>query len=336
MANDFAMQAKARSLFSKHLKNEHYQTMVALKDVTSIAKYLKNDDRYATVLESIKENDIHREVLEQKIRLMGQSEFVALKRYVKVGRTNFFEYYIKRREIEQLLYLLHSIQSQVPYKLEYYIDKLNALMELDVNRLTRITTFKELHAYLESTSYKGVLSNLLVEPVSILQCEERLNQFYRSYFLKLISKDSKSLEVKKLFNMDDELSAVEHVYRLKKNYNLSAERILGRIKYNSYLISKSQMKQWITMYDADEFLEAFRKSAYNRFSNNREFISIETYLNSMRYAVYEHHFRFATNTNLTLFAYMNLVQFEISNIVDIIEGVRYEISPDKILSLLVH
>lgn len=335
MASDYAMQAKARSLFAKHLTRDKYETLAHLKDVNGIANYLRNDTRYDDVLSSIQENDIHREILERKIRLLGQVEFVKLMRYVRVGSTNFYEYYIKRREIEQILFAMHSIESGVPFKIEYYIDKIDDLMEIDISRLSKIQNFKDLSSYLDTTSYKGVLhTSLQKDGFNIAMAEDSLNHHYRKFIEKLISKENNREEIQNLFDMDDELKTVEHIYRLKKNYNMQADRIIARLKYRPYLISLNVMKQWTKQYDADDFIEAFKKSSYHRYINTDNFHSIETYLNGIRYQIFKHHLKFATNTNLTLMSYLELVQFEIDNVIDIIEGVRYEMKPEEILELI--
>ncbi len=335
MASDYAMQAKARSLFAKHLTRDKYETLAHLKDVNSIANFLKNDTRYDDVLDSIKESDIHREVLEQKIRLLGQVEFIKLMRYVRMGSTNFYEYYIKRREIEQILFSMHSIDSGVPFKIEYYIDKINDFMEIDISRLARIGNYKDLASYLDTTSYKGVIRSAFQQDgFNIAIAEDNLNHHYRKYIEKLISKENNRDEIQSLFDMDDELKTIEHVYRLKKNYNMQAERIIARLRYRPHFISLNVLKQWIKQYDADDFIEAFKKSSYHRYITKTEFHSIETYLNAIRYQIFKHHLKFATNTNLTLLSYLELVQYEIDNVIDIVEGVRYEMKPEDILELI--
>lgn len=335
MASDYAMQAKARSMYAKHFTLEQYQIMASLKDVPSIAAYLKNDARYKVVLSSIEEREIHRETLEKHVRLLGQTEFLKLMRFVKLGRTDFYQYYVKRREMEQILYLIHSIDSKVPYQPDAYIDKLNDLMELDMHLLSQIRSFKQLQTYLDTTSYKGVFRlPKHGEPVDISDLEASLSHHYREYVQNLIKKEPNYHEIQKLFDMDDELKMVEYVYRLKKNYHLHPDKIMSRIAYRPYFISLPQMKQWVKQYDAQEFLEAFHQSAYKRYMSDRKFESIESYLNVIRYRIYEHHFRFATNTNLTLMSYLELVRYEIKNVIDIVEGVRYGMSPETILSFI--
>lgn len=238
MASDYAMQAKARSMYAKHFTLEQYQIMASLKDVPSIAGYLKNDVRYKVVLSSIDEREIHRETLEKHVRLLGQTEFLKLMRFVKLGRTDFYQYYVKKREMEQILYVIHSIDSNVPYKADAYIDKLNDLMELDMHLLSQIRSFSQLQTYLDTTSYKGVFHlSKHEESIDISDLEASLSHHYRAYVQNLIKKEPNYHEIQKLFDMDDELKMIEYVYRLKKNYHLQPDKILERIAYRPYLIS---------------------------------------------------------------------------------------------------
>lgn len=46
--------------------------------------------------------------------------------------------------------------------------------------------------------------------------------------------------------------------------------------------------------------------------------------------------RFSTNPNIILMAYLNLLEIEIQNVIDIIEGVRYKVENDKIAKLLIY
>ena len=46
--------------------------------------------------------------------------------------------------------------------------------------------------------------------------------------------------------------------------------------------------------------------------------------------------RFSTNPNIILVSYLSLLDIEIRNIIDIIEGIRYKVENDKIAKLLIY
>ncbi|WZU00548.1 V-type ATPase subunit [Erysipelothrix sp. D19-032] len=58
------------------------------------------------------------------------------------------------------------------------------------------------------------------------------------------------------------------------------------------------------------------------------------HLNNIRKLIAQHYPRFTTNTNLTMLSYMTLLSFEIDNIIDVIEGVRYQMNSEEIMKLL--
>ncbi len=333
MASDIAMAVKARSLFSKHLTVEEFRMMSQFKTVSEIAAYLQTKPRYHDVLAQMDKQDVHREELEKQIRRMGINDFLKLMRYVKESDDSFFNYYIKRREIELILYVLHAIRSQSKHQVDTYINLLEQYMEISIEKLINTTSYKELQDYLVTTSYGHLLDNLYENDVDLAETEDKLNEYYRIVLKKLVQ-GSNHIELLSIFNMDDELKTIAHIYRLKKYYKVSAEDIIPRLRYIPFYIPKHQMKYWVETYDAEEFIEAFRNSTYSRYASKEDFVTVETYLNSVRYHFAKHQLRFAKDTNTVLASYMMLVHLEIDNIIDIIEGVRYQISPDSIMNLI--
>lgn len=333
MASDIAMSVKARSLFSKHLTVEEFHLMSQFKTVSEIASFLQTKDRYREVLMSLSNQEVHREELEKQIRRMGINDFLKLMRYVKEGDNSFFNYYIKRREIELILYVLQAIRSNSEHKADTYMKLMQQYMEISIDRIIQSKSYRELQNYLITTSYGHLLDNLYDENPDLSETEDKLNDYYRIVLRKLVA-DSNRIELLSIFNMDDELKTVGHIYRLKKYYNVPAEDIISRLNYIPYFIPKHRMINWTESYDADELIDAFKNTAYGRYITSENFETIETYLNSVRSKFAKHQLRFAKDTNTVLASYMMLVHLEIDNIIDIIEGVRYQIKPDSIMNLI--
>lgn len=335
MASDYAMSTKARSLYSKHLNEFQYSSMLNMRDVPSIAAYLKAETRYSEVLQEIDEKDIHRELLEQKVRMMGHHELLCLVRYIKREHGSFYEFYTKKREIEQILYVLQSIDSHNSHYVNPYINDLNSVFSFDVNELVKQETYEDLYEFLKHTAYKDVLACLLEENVDISRCEAELDKYYQSFLKQTIQSEPNREALQNLFNMNDELQAFAYVYRLKYFYNAPAAAILPRIHYQSYHIPQRKMKRWIENLNAEELLSAFLETPYGKYIETLDKNNIEVSMDRIRYQMLRKTFRFATNTNLTLYAYMYLLRVEIQNIIEIIEGVRYNMSPDEIASQLI-
>ncbi|QIK69932.1 V-type ATPase subunit [Erysipelothrix sp. HDW6C] len=335
MASDYAMSTKARSFYAQHLTGSQYRTLINQGDVPGIAAYLKNETRYGDVLDGINEKAIHRDVLEQRIRLKGQLEFLKLMRYVQPEHMKFYQFYTKRTEIDQILYVLHAIESNVSHHINYYVGDLNDLLTIDIHKLAQCKTFAEVHEFLSTTDYKNILNNLLDEDVDLSVSEDALRVYYQNFLLKLVAKESNRKELEGVIFMNEELDTIGYVYRMKKYYNFEPRDIFARIHYHPHFIPERVMNDWIVKLDADQFLDAFHQSPYGKYAAIPETVNIELHLNSIRFKIFRRMMRFATNTNLTLFAYMFLLHREIENITDIIEGVRYNMNPEEIYKLLI-
>ena len=63
---------------------------------------------------------------------------------------------------------------------------------------------------------------------------------------------------------------------------------------------------------------------------------IEYHTKSIFYNYNKRNISFSNNTDLVLLSYVFISKIEIQNIVDIIEGIRYRVAPDKISRLLIY
>ena len=325
MGSDRALSSKARALFSSHLDYEAYQGMAGLPTVQSIAIYLHSQSRYEVVLRDVLAEDVHRDTLEERIRTMVYWEYKSLLRY---SHTKFHPYFIIKQEIQLILYVANALLGNLNFTMpQFYLD-IDGGLSIDVAQLKDIKTYEDLLSFLETTHYRGVLSGRK----SILEVEHALSHYY-SIAIKQWAGRNQGL--KRLLSMDGELKMVEKIYRLKKFYHQSHSEILSLLAYDPCLIPIKEMKHWIDTYDSEGFLQAFRNSSYRKYLQGISFETIEHGFDSIRYQWMLHHLRFSQNSEVVFLAYMELLQFEMKNIVDVIEGVRYGLPQDEIMNLLI-
>lgn len=335
MANDYAMSAKARSLYSQHLTMSQFETMMGMADVPSLASYLKQETRYSVVLDGINEKSIHRDLLEQCIRHKSQQEFLSLIRYMKDSKVHFYEFYTRFRETEQIMYCLHSIQAHVVHNVDLYIINLNKYLAFDVVDLSKATTYEDLLAVLENTDYYKVLAPLLEEPADLVACEQALKIHYNDSVHNLVKQEPNAKEVSAIFLIHDELTTLAQIYRMKRFFNASPREIRARVHSKPFYISEKTLNDWIDNKNGREMLDALRESPYGKYSDFEGNQHIEYYMDVIRHQIMVHMLRFSQNTNVVLYAYMYILKNEIDNIIQIIEGVRYQINADEIKKILI-
>ncbi|CAH2762868.1 V-type ATPase subunit [Erysipelothrix amsterdamensis] len=335
MASDYAMSTKARSFYSQHLTAAHYRSMLEMPDIPGIASFLKNETRYSDVLEGINEKGIHRGFFEQRIRLKSHLEFLSLMRFIQTSKHHFYEFYVREVEIAQIIFILHAIDAGTSHFVEDFVEDLNHLMSFDVYGLAQCTTFEEVYKYLEHTSYNKPLAFLTDNVVDISKCEDSLKIFYNQRMLDLIRHEPNNKELLEVFRINIELENISNVYRMKKYFNMTSTEILKRVHYEPYYISENRLQEWILNLDADSFLEAFKETPYGKYEDFEGDRHIEYYFDMIRYSILKRKIRFSTNSDVILFSYMFLIKIEIENIIDVVEGVRYQMSPEEIVKLLI-
>lgn len=335
MASDYAMSTKARSFYSQHLTAAQYRSMLEMPEIPAIASYLKNETRYADVLDGINEKGIHRGFLEQRIRLKSHIEFLGLMRYIQTSKHHFYEFYVREVEISQIIFILHAIDAGTSHFVEDFVEDLNHLMSFDVYGLAKCTSFEEVYNYLSNTAYNKPLAFLTEEIVDISKCEDSLKIFYNQRMLELIRHEPDNKELLEVFRINIELENISNVYRMKKFFNMTSTEIINRVHYEPHFISENQLHEWIRTMNADEFLEAFKDTPYGNYEDFEGNRHIEYYFDMIRYRILKKKMRFTTNSDVILFSYMFLLKIEIENIIDVVEGVRYRMSPEEIVKLLI-
>ena len=334
MANDQAMVSKARSLFSQHLVLSDFVRMLETHEVPSIAAILKNETRYQTVLEDINDKSVHREFLEQRIRLQAHHEFNILMRYMKVDKHQFYQFYIQDLEIKHLIYALHAIETKSKSFLGQFMLDLDDLMVFDLNKLLEANTFEDVYKLVEHTHYKSALSSLLTESPNLGMIEDKLRRAYKVNILSMIEV-GKYQEVSDLFKMSLELENIELIFRLKKYYPGSYEALNG-LKGGPYLhIPKEKLFKWIEKSSIEEMITDLQNSYYGRFVEFNQEQNIEYFVSNILFKVLSRKMRQSQKPDVILFSYMHLLELEIQNIVDVVEGARYQLPSAEVIELLI-
>jgi len=337
-----ALAAKAKAMYGERLVKADYDELLRKRSVQEIAGYLKNETHYDKILEGINESSIHRGYLEVLIRQRLFLDFVQLVRYGE-SSNKFYQYGILQIEIKQILLTLRFLKeterggqiSQLPLFA-------NKMTSFDLQKLVNVNSYDELLAVLKSTPYYKILLPTKPkqgEELDYTACEIALNAYYHTEVLGHI-KNEFSGEAKEqlldVFNTQIELDNITKIYRLKKYYKSTPEDIIKVLNPTTVKIPRKTLFKWIETKTADEFVDALSTTAYKSSINRKDFVYIEYHMDSIMYNINKHFIRFATDPNVVMIAYMNLLEIETRNIIDIIEGVRYKVETDKISKLLIY
>ena len=341
--SSLAMAAKAKAMYGKHLKSDDYTELLRKKTVQEIAGYLKNETAFKSVLQGINEFAIHRGHLEMLIRQTFYLDFLELIRYGQSNKDHFYEYGVLMIEMKQILMTIRLLsETDKTNQIAQLPIFANRMISFDVEKLIKVNTFDELLMVLKNTPYYNLLKPL--KPRSILDIDyANFEVVLKSYYYKRVyeiidheftGKDKQ--DIKDLFDTQIELENITKIYRLKKYYNSSPIEIKKVLNPTYKKIQKKVLDEWIDTKDAHAFLLAVNQNAYDIPTDLKEFQYIEYQTDAIMFDLNKRLMRFSTNPNIILVSYLSLLEIEIRNIIDIIEGIRYKVDNDKIAKLLIY
>ena len=341
--SSLAMAAKAKAMYGKHLKSDDYTELLRKKTVQEIAGYLKSETAFKSVLQGINEFAIHRGHLEMLIRQTFYLDFLELIRYGQSNKDHFYEYGVLMIEMKQILMTIRLLsETDKTNQIAQLPIFANRMISFDVEKLIKVNTFDELLNVLKNTPYYNLLKPL--KPRSLLDIdyanfEVILKSYYYKRVYEIIEKEftgKDKQDIRDLFDTQIELENITKIYRLKKYYNSSPSEIKKVLNPTYKRINKKLLEELIDTKDAHGFLLAINQNGYNIPTDIKEFQYIEYQTDAIMFDLNKRLMRFSTNPNIILVSYLSLLEIEIRNIIDIIEGIRYKVENDKIAKLLIY
>ena len=337
-----AILSKARAMYGKRLTDKDYQNLLNCSTVSDVLTYLKSHTKYSTLLNSISEKDVHRGRLELILKQQLFYDFASLCRYEMSAGEQFSRYIIIRTEIEQILHYLMLFNSkklnEYIYALPVYFDKHT---KIDLNAMSKTDDYAKFLSVLHNTPYYDILVNFKPDKnnhLNIPQIENALYKYFYDEVFNVISNCTKGATQKQLnyiFNNHIDLTNFVRILRLKKYYDMSGDDI----KENLLPFGTLKEHQIDSMCNASNSKEVFtimQNTNCGKAINNMEYAFAGEIAARGLYDIGRKNIRFSTSPTVVMMSYIFLEEAELSNVINIIEGVRYQVDDETVKSLLIY
>lgn len=338
-----AIITKAKSLYSDRLTEEDYVELLKFNTVPEIVGYLKRNNKYSNTLSDIDEFSMHRGQLENLIKKSYFDNLTKLVKFVSTKDRKFYELDMIRREIE---IVLSSIRSIISANIESSIRDLPLFFRkhasFDIEELTKSMTMNELLAALKNTRYYNlVLPYYKNNPAEIryTDIEHNLYMKYHDIVLERINKYYKGKLHRQLMDLYQSKVEVENIikiYRLRKFYKADETDIMQALITDRVRMRKDKLLALIRLENPDEILKYMSESEYSEFVDQDDYVYIEYQAERIKYNVSRRYMFFSTYPPIVYTAFLFLNQIEQNNIINIIEGIRYDIDKEDIKKMLIY
>ena len=339
----YAVSAKARSKYGRFLSDRDYQSILACQSVTEVMIYLKSHTHFASALSDVNERDVHRGRLEMLLRQYIFNEFDSLCRYDSGVSEGFSRYVVEKSEVEQIIRFLVLLNSHSTEKFIFQFPAfLSKHTEIDVNKLANARDYNEFLTALGGTSYYTILKDFRPDekgslPVSVMENKLYAHVLRHMYTLiKKQTKGSERRELEKLFRTLNDYSIFSRILRLKKYYQLSPEVIKSNMLPEFSSLSPKLIDRMCAAESSAEVFQIMQSTGCGRMIGKISYTYAGDITPRVQHRLAKHNIHFSVNPSVVMISFMFLAEIELMNVICMIEGIRYQIDPKTIQSLLIH
>ena len=339
----YAVLAKARSKYGKHLTERDYASIIACQSVAEVMVYLKSHTHYASALAEVNERDVHRGRLEMLLRQDQFYEFDSLCRYDSSMSEGFSRYVVEKTEVEQIIRFLILLNSNSTEKFIFQFPAFFAKhTSLDINKLANARDYDEFLSALSGSVYYDILQIYKPDSKGMLPVSDMENKLYAyvlGNLLELIKKKAKGTERQELLQMFytiNDYALFSKILRLKKYYNLSPEVIRTNLLPEYCDLSPKIIDKMCAADSSAEVFKIMQSKGCGRLINKIGYTYASDISPRVQYRLAKKNIHFSNNPSVVMISYMFLSETELMNIICLIEGIRYQLDTKIIQSLLIH
>ena len=325
-----AVIIKIRARYAKRLGTEDYNNLTACSSLPEIVSYLKGKRIYCDSLSKINDKKIHRSDLESVLNRNFYEDLSVLAKYDLNFGQRIFRYILTKFEIQQIGKFLIFLKSGNAKKFECLIPAfLKSRSRVKFDKFNSAESYGDLVESMSNTNYYQILKSNKSEInyFDINKIETGLYNHLFGIFSNSISNlNSRSKKkINDFFHKCVDISNVIRIVRSKKFFNSDDEYInsitfkFGDYKFSKYdVLSKSNFSNFDFI---DEDIQSVR--------------DLEKFSKIIRFKWSKKNIRYSNISEVVGFSYVFLKEIEISNIINIIEGIRYGLKKENIENTLI-
>ena len=337
--NYSVLNSKLKAMKSYLFNRDDYVNLACSRDIKELVSKLKNNISYREFIGELNENNVHRSDIERKLFLSLSNDFKKIYRFVfdfKIKK--YLDAYFLKDEIYVLKLILCMIYDKKELKynvseLKYIID---SKLKIDVERLRNSENVEQFIFNLTGTEFFDFMRKSYDESKSLFELEVKMDLYYYLKLNKIVNKflnrKDKAI-MQKVHWTEIDLINLSWLYRIKKYYDVSPDKMFGYLIPLAYKLKKNEIVKLASAKNLSDLEDMIRHSVYGNLFLEKNF-KIERMV--YNYLLKTYKFMCLNNKHgiVGVVYYLFLKKLEINNITSVVEGVRYKLNKDEIMSYI--
>lgn len=322
------IKSKLKALHSKRINLDDLNDLIKQNSLKNLVLLLKSkSDIFKNADENIDRLEIESLLDESQIQ-----DILKIKKLLHKKDRIIFEQFLLQYEIKCIKSMLRKLfsEDETDDIIIKNVRRWTVYLFEDIKGIETVKSFKEFFGAIKRMKYSSVLNKYQnKETINIFEIENKIDKMY---FESLFDSIKHNKNLKQIVGSEIDLLNVLWIYRLKKYYNFKSQEVRQILINKTYMLKKATMENLIKSSDFDEIKQIMKNTIYKKiFTNEEDFEdNIDKYLYSLNKKIF--------NQDVTsiayIFAYVNLIDYENNDIVNTIEGVRYNMEKEQILKRL--
>lgn len=329
---------KLRAMESRLLTDTQFTEISGIGSVPELVEYLKKNSSYASVLNMLDEEQLHRGNIEKVLVQSLYHDYTKIYRFCGQKQRSFMKLHMKSYEVDLINYCLRIVINHYkqPFDLNHKRDFFDRYSQLSIERLITSRTTDELVENLKGTEYYAPLRKLKdSRDVTLYDYDLTLNLYYFTSIWreqkKLLKKDDLDLFMRDCGSQIDLLN-LQWIYRAKKYYNMKPADIYLMLIPIHYKIKTDQIKEMVEAPGLEEFEAATKRTTYARHYNFRQDLTIEQMSADCLHHLYLIDRRRNPYSIAAVNTYLFLKEEELKKLTTAMECIRYGLTSGETLA----
>ena len=320
-----ALNAKMKCMYSNNLSKEELEELLRQSNLKEAINFIKSKFPF---LENLNEK-MHRKELEQELNNLFIYDILKIFKYLNKSEIEILMQFLSKYELNCVKNVFRNVTTNRNSR-EYLknIDNWTNKMFKNIDGINEITEETEFLELIKSEDYYKIFEEYeeIIENAPLEEIEVKLDKFYFEKIYNLAKKYNKNLLY--LIGTEIDLLNIIWIYRAKKYFKYSKNEIKEILIPINYKLSKKILEDLLNAEDFNDMKTVLNETKYRKvFSDENK---IEYDKNKYLYDINIKLFRTKLFDICTVFCNINLLDIEIKNIINIIEGIRYKLDKSEI------
>lgn len=337
-----AVLTRSRAICARRLTNENYRDLMNVSGIEEFAEYLASKTHYAQEFEDVSAVKMNRMMLESLLKRHLTAEYSSLCGFCKILGNQMYRFFVIKNDIDAILSCIRYVTT--PNKYDMFVSTptfLDKITSVDVLSLMKSENLEQFAEKLKETEYAPILKKFQDEDerIFVVEIENALYDHMYGQTMNIAEKTLSKKEcanVRKLLELSSDIKLITSLYRLKKYFSVSGEKI-RKYGFNSVVsaLTRKQIDSLIDAKNCEEFYEKLKTTGYYKQLPAKDTEHLVRDMNILKYKTALKKVLYSTLPNEVMICSFFISENEVMNLTHIIEAIKYTIDPKDVEKQLI-